>query len=158
MAGGTAEMAVGQAPLHIIPMGLEHLPMVLEMERCAYPDPWTLGMYRMELENAHSHLFVLLLEGELAGYAGFWLVLDEAHITRVTIAEAYRGRGHGRTLMTHLMQSAYDLGAALARLEVRESNMPARRMYEGLGFETEGKRLGYYQRTNENAVLMCRRF
>ncbi len=151
-------MADGESPLFITPMRVEHLPMVLEMERLSYPEPWTLGMYRMELENAHSHLFVSLLDGDVAGYAGFWLVLDEAHITRVTVAEACRGCGHGRVLMGFLMRKAFDLGAALARLEVRESNMPARRMYESLGFETEGKRVGYYQRTNENAVLMCRRF
>lgn len=154
----TADMAVEGQKLVFTRMRAQHLPIVLELERLSYPEPWTLGMYRMELENPTSHLFVAFLNGDIAGYAGFWLVIDEAHVTRVTIAEEWRGCGHGRSLMEFLLGQASDLGAILARLEVRESNVPARRMYEGLGFVTEGRRIGYYQRTNENAVLMCRRF
>ena len=86
------------------------------------------------------------------------LILDEAHVTRVTVAEKYRGLGYGRIITEHMLENAAELGAVLARLEVRETNLPARALYDRLGFEVEGKRIGYYQRTNENAVLMVKHF
>lgn len=145
-------------PLQFEPFSAAHLPAVLLLESQAYPDPWTQGMYRHELETPCSHLLVGLLGDELVAYAGFWLVLDEAHITRVTVAEQYRRRGYGRQVVEHLLRRAFTLGASLARLEVREGNTAAIHLYERLGFIPEGRRPGYYQRTGEDAVLMIKRF
>jgi ribosomal-protein-alanine N-acetyltransferase len=145
-------------PLRYEAFSAAHLPAVLLLESQAYPDPWTQGMYRHELETPCSHLHVGMLGDELVAYAGFWLVLDEAHITRVTVAEEYRRRGYGRQVVEHLLGRAFALGAALARLEVREGNTAAIRLYERLGFVPEGLRPGYYQRTGEDAVLMIKRF
>ena len=91
-----------------------------------------------------------------AGYAGFWLLLDEAHITRVTVVREQRGRGLSKLLMAHLLEKAKNDGARVARLEVREGNLPAINLYDGLGFVCDGLRKGYYQHTNENAVLMSK--
>jgi ribosomal-protein-alanine N-acetyltransferase len=115
-------------------------------------------MFRQELTNPNSYIYLALQGDSLIGYAGFWLVLDEAHITRITVAEKHRSMGYGRAITEHMLERAFDLGAALARLEVRETNVPARALYDRLGFVVEGKRIGYYQRTNENAVLMVKRF
>jgi ribosomal-protein-alanine N-acetyltransferase len=137
---------------------LEYLPNVLFIESESYPEPWTHGMFRQELTNPNSYIYLALQGDSLIGYAGFWLVLDEAHITRITVAEKHRSMGYGRAITEHMLERAFDLGAALARLEVRETNVPARALYDRLGFVVEGKRIGYYQRTNENAVLMVKRF
>ena len=137
---------------------LEYLPNVLFIESESYPEPWTHGMFRQELTNPNSYIYLAFLGDNMIGYAGFWLVLDEAHITRVTVAEKYRSMGYGRIITEHMLDRAFDLGAVLARLEVRETNVPARALYDRLGFVVEGRRIGYYQRTNENAVLMLKRF
>ncbi len=136
----------------------EYLPNVLYIESESYPEPWTHGMFRQELSNPNSYIYLAFLGDSMIGYAGFWLVLDEAHITRVTVAQKHRSMGYGRVITEYMLARAFDLGAALARLEVRETNAPARALYDRLGFVVEGKRIGYYQRTNENAVLMLKRF
>ena len=149
---------MASVPLRFEPFSAAHLPAVLLLESQAYPDPWTHGMYRHELETSCSHLHVGLLGDELVAYAGFWLVLDEAHITRVTVAEEHRGRGYGRQVVEYLLARAFALGAVLARLEVREGNTAAIRLYDRMGFIPEGRRPGYYQRTGEDAILMIKRF
>lgn len=140
------------------PFTIAYLPIVLFIESESYPEPWTHGMFRQELTNPCSHLWIAMQGDSLIGYAGFWLILDEAHVTRVTVAEKHRGMGYGRMITEHLLEQAGALGAVLARLEVRETNVAARGLYERLGFEVEGIRRGYYQRTNEDAVLMIKRW
>ena len=140
------------------PFTIEYLPNVLFIESESYPEPWTHGMFRQELTNPCSYMWIALQGDCLIGYAGFWLVLDEAHVTRVTVAEKHRGMGFGRIITEHMLEKAVALGAVLARLEVRENNLHARALYNRLGFEVEGMRVGYYQRTNENAVLMVKHF
>jgi len=134
----------------------EHIPNVLEIEHEAYPDPWKQGMFRQELTNASSYFCVAFREEELAGYGGFWLLIDEAHITKVTVARDFRGQGIGLQLMEHLLREAETRGANAARLEVREKNMRARQLYEGLGFDVVGARKGYYALTNETAIVMVK--
>ncbi len=151
-------MMDGKTQTVFLPFSADYMPAVLLLETDSYPEPWTHGMYRQELENPLSHMVVALRDGMLMGYAGFWLVLDEAHVTRVTIAPEMRGQGHGRALMEHLLKMAFDLGASLVRLEVRETNETARNLYQSLGFVEEGRRFGYYKNGSEDAVLMVFRF
>lgn len=145
-----------EAVLHFLPLDLRHLPPVLAIEREAYPDPWTEGMFRQEVSSGMSHFYLGFREDALIAYGGFWLVLDEAHITKVTVAAPWRGQGYGRTMVVHLLRAAVALRAKVARLEVRESNQPARRLYDQLGFVCVGLRKGYYAKTNETAVVMKR--
>lgn len=145
-------------PLMFKRLGLNHVPRVLLLERECYPDPWTHGMFLQELENVNSHFFVAYLDETIIGYGGFWLLIDEAHVTRVTVNPAYRRRGYGTDIMRYLMDQAYQAGAVIMRLEVRETNIPAQKMYKKLGFVTEGRRPGYYQSTGEAAILMAYRF
>ena len=70
----------------------------------------------------------------LAAYGGFWLVLDEAHLTSVTVRDSFRGHGYGRRLVDYLLEQAVSLGAKVATLEVRESNLRARNLYDCMSF------------------------
>lgn len=130
------------------------IPLLLPLEQEAYPDPWTHGMFRQELTNGSSHFYVGLLDGQVVAYGGFWLVLDEAHVTKVTVAAPFRGRGYGRALMNFLLEESLRLEAATVRLEVRESNASAQALYLDLGFEISGVRKNYYTRSQEDAVVM----
>lgn len=145
-----------QSILTFLPLQEEYLEQILDVEMEAYPEPWTVGMFREEIRNKRSYFFVALAEDEFVGYAGFWLVLDEAHITSVTVADDYRGRGYGREQVIHLLEKALELGARSATLEVRPSNHPARKLYDSLGFRAVGMRKGYYSKTNEDAVVMMK--
>ena len=129
---------------------------LLEIEREAYPDPWTAGMFRQEITNQCSEFFLGFCDDELVAYGGFWLIRDEAHITKVTVVPAHRQRGHGRTLLDWLLARSESMGANIARLEVRESNTPARSLYTTSGFDEIGVRRGYYAQKSEAAIVMHR--
>lgn len=133
-----------------------HLKDVMAIELEAYPDPWAEGMFLDELRNARSHFYVVYRDGLLIGYGGFWLVLDEAHITSVTIGEDYRGFGYGKQLVAFLLDLARKVGARLATLEVRASNDRARGLYLNMGFRPVGVRKKYYPKSGEDAIVMLK--
>lgn len=133
-----------------------HIRALIDIEQEAYPDPWTYGMFHQETESHVSQFFVMYDGGVIQGYGGFWLVLDEAHITKVTIAKHLRGQGLGRQFMEFLIAWSRLLGATTVRLEVRESNAAARTLYENLGFEVLGIRERYYATSGENAIVMMK--
>lgn len=133
------------------------IPDLLMADQEAYPDPWTQGMFRQEVQSSVSEFFVARRDGEIVAYGGFWLALDEAHITKITVLPQHRGQGVGRELLEWLMARAEGMGANIARLEVREGNTAARALYTAAGFHPIGIRKGYYASNNESAVVMSRR-
>lgn len=142
--------------LRYVPLAHKHLNAIMAIEEEAYPEPWTRGMFRDEIKNDRSFFYVAYLGEELVGYSGFWLVADEAHITSVTVRKEYRGHGYGRRQMEHLLAEAIRVGAKIATLEVRESNTPARTLYESMGFHEIGRRRQYYTTSREDAIVMLK--
>jgi len=134
----------------------EHLETVLAIEREAYPEPWTRGMFQEEIRNRLSYIYVARREEELVGHCGFWLVLEEAHITTVAVEKNHRGTGVGRRFMEFLLTKAREVGARYATLEVRVSNTRARKLYEDFGFCEVAVRPKYYPITKEDAVVMLK--
>ena len=134
-----------------------HIPIVLEIEREAYLEPWTEGMFRQEVNNPLSQFFVVFFQGTLIGYAGFWEAADEAHITSVTVGREYRGRGFGREGLRYILDVAARRGLREATLEVRPSNVRALSLYKSAGFREIGRRRGYYAATGEDAIIMAKR-
>jgi ribosomal-protein-alanine N-acetyltransferase len=92
----------------------------------------------------------------VAGFCAFWLVFDEIHINNVAIRPQFRGRGIGTALMRHVLVEAGRLGARRATLEVRASNVEARRLYERLGFYVAATRRNYYTHPVEDALILWR--
>ncbi|MBN4046825.1 ribosomal protein S18-alanine N-acetyltransferase [bacterium AH-315-P07] len=130
------------------------IPQLQVIEEEAYPEPWTTGMFREEMTNRNSYFYVAYVNDTLIGYSGFWLLMDDVHITSVTVASPYRGNRFGHEQMEHLLHQASDLGAITATLEVRESNHAARAMYTQFGFKEIGLRKGYYAKSGEDAIVM----
>jgi ribosomal-protein-alanine N-acetyltransferase len=89
----------------------------------------------------------------IVAYGGFWLLLDEAHIATIASHPDWRGCGLGQWLMLALLDAAMARGAASSTLEVRAGNLPARRLYEKLGYEVTGVRKRYY-RDGEDGLIM----
>lgn len=154
--GGPAPHTIDHAELRFVSIEKHHLSAILPLEHAAYPDPWTQGMFYQEIRNATSHFYLVFEEDTLVAYGGFWMILEEIHITKLTVAPAYRARGMGRRLMGFLERQGWQAGGRVIRLEVRESNAPARKLYEKLGFEEIGIRKNYYTVSPEDAIVMMK--
>ena len=90
----------------------------------------------------------------LAGYAGLWLMVDEAHITTIAVRSEFRGRGLGELLLVSLAEIALDINARWLTLEVRVSNSVAQSLYRKYGFKPSGVRHRYYSDNQEDALIM----
>lgn len=150
-------MAVQQAPepLHFADMELRHVGAVMEIERRSFPTPWSERAFISELaQNAYAHYIVALRGQRLVGYAGMWLILDEAHVTNIAVHPGERGQGLGDAILTELRRRAERHGCTRMTLEVRPSNTAARALYQKHGFQARGLRPGYYADTHEDAMIM----
>jgi [ribosomal protein S18]-alanine N-acetyltransferase len=148
---------VARPPLRIVVdrMAVDDLPGVHEIERDSFSAPWPAHAYRHELENNRlAHYIVARCGDEIVGFAGMWLLVDEAHVTTFATRRAWRRCGIGERLLLALLDLAEARGAHEATLEVRPSNMPARRLYEKYGFKMVGTRTRYYSDNNEDALIM----
>ncbi|HHV79382.1 MAG TPA: ribosomal protein S18-alanine N-acetyltransferase [Firmicutes bacterium] len=146
---------MGKVKARVAEMRLKDLDRVLEIEKLCYPTPWSKQSFLTELvQNEYAHYIVCQVEGKLVGYAGMWVILDEAHVTNVAVHPDYRGKGLGRLLMNELIERAKSRGARKMTLEVRKSNTVAQGLYSSLGFEARGIRKGYYSDTHEDAIIM----
>ena len=127
---------------------------VCAIEEATFARPWSRASIENELTNSCARYVVLRRSGETVGYAGMWLVIDEAHVTNVAIRKDLRGQGLGEKLMRALIQLAADSGMIWMTLEVRRSNAAAQGLYRKLGFGDVGWRKRYYEDNGEDALLM----
>lgn len=137
---------------NLIPLQQEHLNEILEIEGKSFPQPWTRSMFERELSLPISHFFVARLDDRIVGYGGYWQIDCEGHIVNLAVDPAYRARGYGRQILTYCLDLMARQNISRALLEVRQSNQPARALYESLGFVVVGQRRKYY--TTEDALLM----
>ena len=136
-------------------MRLKDVDAVADIEEATFARPWSRDSFRQEVtRNAVARYLVAEENGEILGYAGAWVILDESHITNIAVREDARGRGIGKKLTADLLQVLSNLGACYATLEVRVSNLRAQNLYKSLGFISVGKRKRYYEDNNEDAFLM----
>ncbi|NPV59694.1 MAG: ribosomal protein S18-alanine N-acetyltransferase [Actinobacteria bacterium] len=140
--------------LLIHPMREEDLAEVMELERRAFASPWTRDMYLRELEKPEGCYIIARQEGELAGYGGTLLILDEAHVMTLAVREDRRRRGIGARLLLELVRRSEEKGARFLTLEVRKSNLAAIELYGRFGFQIMGERKHYYLDNLENALIM----
>jgi len=141
--------------LRIVPMQVTDLPAIHAIERASFDSPWPVDAYRSELEtNRLAQYLVARADDGIAAYGGMWLMVDEAHIITFAVHPAWRRQHIGERLLLALLDVALDGGAREATLEVRLSNLPARRLYEKFGFRPVGLRPRYYSDNGEDALIM----
>jgi len=128
--------------------------LVGELARELFKDEWSQETWIAEINNNISYYTVLEIDNQIVGYAGYWLVAGEAQIIRIAVARKLQGQGFGNLLVADMVERAIREGALAVSLEVRESNIPARKVYEKNGFVESGIRPNYYQDNHENAVIM----
>ena len=137
-------------------MTMEDVDGVHAIEAATFARPWKREDFVREMtKNVCARYLVAEEAGRIIGFAGAWIVLDEAHVTNIAVKAEWRGRGVGRRLTEALMQYAANLGVVYATLEVRRSNVLAQTLYKSLGFEYVGVRKRYYEDNGEDAVLYC---
>ncbi|MBN2084346.1 MAG: ribosomal protein S18-alanine N-acetyltransferase [Anaerolineales bacterium] len=135
----------------------EDITAVMEIDRDSFPNPWPENTYRYELQkNPASHLSVIQTRERprVVGVVGYWLIVDEAHISTFAVHPEWRNRGVGKVLLAAMLRQAAALGAVSAMLEVRAGNAAAQALYAEFGFRPVGIRKGYYKNNGEDAVLM----
>lgn len=164
-----------ERPSYVVaPMTLADVDQVLEIERASFSAPWSARAFRYEIaENEHSTMLTvrsaprascrwvqwlrrhkLIDPGPVLGYAGFWLLVDDVHISTIAVHPQWRGRGLGELLLVSLLEKGIALEARRATLEVRISNLAAQGLYRKYGFEIASRRKGYYADNNEDAYIM----
>ncbi len=90
----------------------------------------------------------------IIGFAGFWVMADEAHITSIAARETYRRQGLGELLLTAIIDLATELKTRIVTLEVRASNIVAQGLYTKYGFTQVGIRRAYYVDNREDGIMM----
>lgn len=130
------------------------LDQVMKIENKSFSLPWTRSMFEQELHLPNSYLVVAKLNGEIAGYAGFWQVLEELHLITLAVKAGYRCQGIAKKIMNYLLKQGLGMGLQRATLEVRVSNMAAQALYKKFGFEPVAIRKKYYADNQEDALIM----
>jgi ribosomal-protein-alanine N-acetyltransferase len=90
----------------------------------------------------------------IVGFAGFWMMVGEAHIIAIGVRNGYRQLGIGQSLLIATIELAQILNANIVTLEVRASNVIAQELYKKYGFQVTGRRLKYYSSDGEDAIIM----
>lgn len=135
---------------------IEHfLDRILEVERVSFPTPWTARSFRAEVNRSISHLWILTVGGEFAGYICFWLFAGEIHLMNLAIHPEKRGKGYAGYLLSKMAEKGAAEGVRKVWLEVRPSNLRARALYRRMGFREVGRRPAYYGDTGEDAIIMA---
>jgi len=162
-------------------MQVRDIDEVMVIEHLSFASPWTARAYQYELVHNSFSQFVVVRRNPLAatdveeppkprrrflfsapapaptpilGYAGLWLLVDEAHVSTIAVAPEWRGFGLGELLLVGLLERALVVGGEVATLEVRVSNEVAQNLYRKYLFQTVGRRRGYYRDNQEDALIM----
>ena len=167
---GTPRAATAERRMAFAPMTEADLDAVQAVEASAYAHPWSRRHFRDSLQAGHPAMLLLgeALPGEvphpdradgriLLGYVVAMVGVEEVHLLNITVASAYQRQGWARFMLDALALWSRQQGAQWLWLEVRESNAPARALYQRQGFAQVGIRKGYYPAGNarrEDAVVM----
>ena len=142
----------------IVPMDRSHLESIAALERQCFSSPWSVPMLEEELFNPQASFLVAEGEdGQVLGYAGLQVVLDEGYIANIAVDPKWRRQG----LAGELLEVYCRFGQAhlaFLTLEVRTSNEAAISLYQKHGFTQAGRRKDYYQDPREDALIMTREF
>lgn len=143
--------------LEIRRMRAQDVPAIMEIEAVSFGrHHWSDESFYNEMNNHVGRYYALVQSGapELIGYCGFWLIVDEAHVTTIAVSPELRGNALGELLLLHTLDRSMASSIHWVTLEVRASNYSAQNLYYKYGFSTVGVRSRYYQDNQEDALIM----
>ena len=131
------------------------LRQLLPIEAAVFPEPWTVGVFNSELALRKGRLYRGAWDGDaLAGYIGFLIIDDEAHITTVATAPINQRSGVASALIIDGIKELIPMGVRHLSLEVAANNEPAQTLYRRFGFVPVGVRKNYYPVIGQDALIM----
>jgi ribosomal-protein-alanine N-acetyltransferase len=141
--------------VHLTAMRRRHLRSVLRIEALVYPRPWSLGLFLSELGLRGTRAYLVARVGPaVVGYAGLMVVAGEGHVTTVAVDPTWHRHRIATRMLLALARAGVERGCTSLTLEVRVGNAGAQELYRRFGFVPAGIRKGYYQETNEDALVM----
>ena len=140
--------------MKIRPICLKDLPQIEEIELSSFPDPYPQLLFETLAAHSPETFLVAVEEERIVGYVSAMKEKQRAiHIASIAVHPSYRRRNIARRLMTTLLKTLKGMKVSSVKLEVRSSNIAAKRFYETLGFTHSKTVKGYYE-DGEDAVVM----
>lgn len=142
--------------VRITRMTAEDVDEVSNLEKIVHPNHhWSKNSFYNEIANKLASYYCVKDEqNKILAYIGFWQIIEEAHITTLAVHPDYRNLQLAQILLIKIIEDCYENMIKFITLEVRESNMPAIKLYEKFLFTSIGVRKKYYQDNGENALIM----
>ena len=134
-------------------MDKSHIGEMVEIEKLCFNSGFAEKTFLRELENKIAYYIVSETDGKISGYGGIWNVCSVAEIIDIAVHPDFRKQGIGQGILEKLIDFCKKGDCSEINLEVRESNIPAQKLYEKLGFIKNGERKNYYD-GKETAILM----
>lgn len=135
-------------------MKSEDVEQVAAIESECFSEPWPVQAFLDACQDANYCYLVALEDDVVVGYSGCTISFEEADITNVAVKDSHRRLGIAAKLLETMMSELRKRGVLSLFLEVRESNVPARTLYESMQFQYIGKRPHFYRLPDEDALLM----
>ena len=145
---------------HIRQATLEDLDALVDLEETCFARPWSRKSFEAELEgNQFSRVFMLIhhhsgQESQFVGYICVWIVFEEIRFLNLAIRQGFRRQGFGKQLIRAVLDLAVEASCCRGMLEVRETNVVAKNLYEHFNFKPYATRKSYYTNPTEDAILM----
>ncbi len=137
-------------------MSVGDVPVIAEIERASYTMPWSETSFLSEVYSRHSITRVAELNGKIVAYICIKQVADEAVLMNLTVHPDCRKQGLANMLFSNALPDLLSNSCRFLFLEVRISNIAAKKLYEKLSFKVVGTRKDYYLRPTEDAIVMMR--
>jgi len=142
-----------QEKITIRKMNIEDIPAV-EIEQSIFSIPWSEKSFKDSLESENTNFVVALCNDEIVGYIGMYVFGEEADISNVAVSLKHRRKHIAQNMLDYIFDWSQNKKIKNLTLEVRETNVPAIKLYEKNGFKEAGIRKDYYEKPKENAVIM----
>ena len=152
----TEKLADTLSEIEIEPMKKEDAKAIAKIEKQCFSKPWSKEGIEAELSNETAHFFVAKKLGNVCGYIGMHIILDECYIANVAVSPKWQKSRIGYALAQKAISVAEEKECRFVSLEVRKSNTPAISLYEKCGFIPMGERKNFYSEPTENALIMTK--
>ncbi len=142
--------------IELIPLKLQYCEEVADIAKENLPEAWSLSGIQDVLQYDDNIYYVAKQtdKGEIVGFAGIMLIVDEAELLNIAVRKDYQGQGIGQLLLKKVIEEGQARGAGRMLLEVRRSNIPAIKLYYKNLFSVLGERKNYYSNPTEDAIIL----
>lgn len=140
------------------PMTERDISEIAEIERLCFSSPWSENALLEELSNENAFFLCAKIFGEVVGYIGTNIILDECYIANIAVKPQHRRKGIASLLIENAIETAKEKGCTFISLEARKSNSAAIALYEKFSFSVQGERKNFYNDPDEDGLIMTRFF